>query len=555
MLIHNYGYVKFPEYMKLALEEISAANNASKVQKLLLYTAGYLAITCLFMYLSRLLIIGVSRRIEYAFRKDLFAKLLYLPIQFYKREQTGDLVSRITNDLNDVRTMLGPGIMYIPNSLSRLAFFLPVMITLSPTLMRWIAALIAIIIVLILIIMPILRPLYKKIQEVRASINNEAWQFILGHTTIKLNTIEKEKSRQFNALSFNYLKANLRLTIFEGLTWPLFFFIFSLSAVLILTIGGREVIAGMMTLEELLQFNVMLGILTFSVFSLGWVMSLLQQGISALERINQFFMEPAPDLTKTATLPASGKPLGIKVTELTLKDEYARKVITQLSLDIRPGEMIGITGKTGSGKTALLEMLMGITPPSSGSVYLGNHNIFTLKSQSLYEVITLVPQETFLFSTSIKNNIAFEEEANPHFPRVVEAAKLSDIHKDITKFPQQYEQILGERGITLSGGQKQRTAIGRALYKRASILVLDDALSSVDSETEEIIINNLRTLKNLKTIIIASHKISLLKLCDRIIFLEAGRITETGTHKQLLAQKGAYAKLTKLQQLKAAIDS
>ncbi|BBM89537.1 ABC transporter ATP-binding protein [Spirochaetota bacterium] len=554
LIVHNYGYVKFPEYMKLTLEEVSATNNPLLVRNLLLITTAYLAITCLFMYISRWTLIGLSRKIEHHFRQDLYHKLLHLSTEFYKNEQVGDLVSRITNDLNDVRTMLGPGIMYIPNSLSRIAFFIPVMITLSPILMGAIMGLIVVLVVLILFIMPMLRPLYKKIQTIRASINNEAWQFIFGISTIKLNTIETIKSNHFNKISHRYLKANVRLAVFEGFTWPLFLFIFSMSAIIILAIGGREVIAGRLNLAELLQFNIMLSILTFSVFSLGWVMSLITQGLSALERINNFFLQPSADTKKIATLPTSGKPKSITLKNLSLKDPHQRIILDNISLSIKPGEIIALTGKTGSGKTSLIELLLSIIPPSSGQILIDQTDLATIKPEILYQIITAVPQETFLFSTTIKNNIAFEEEHNPNLPRVITAAKLSAIHKEITAFPNQYNQILGERGITLSGGQKQRTAISRSLYKKASILILDDALSSVDSQTEKNIIDNLKKFKSLKTIILSSHKISLLRIADRILYLDQGRLSEQGSHSELMLLNRQYAKMARLQELKAAIE-
>ena len=552
MTIHNYGYMKIPVYMRKIMEEVSGENRLNVVVENALYTLGYLIVTCFFMYHMRNFIISSSRKVEYDFRKDLFYKLMHLPLSFYRKEQTGDLVSRIINDLNDIRTMVGPGIMYIPNSLTRMLFFAPVMFTLSPKLMTAILIQMAVLIVIILIIMPRLRPFYRKVQESKSDINNEAWQLASGISTIKINTMERLKLGQFDKKNDQYMAVNLRLALIEQFTWPVFLLIFAMSEVIILLVGGSAIINGEMTKEELLQFTIMLGVLTFPIFSLGWVLSLLQQGISALERVKKIFLHETFDGERNKTL--SNNPHHINIKGLTVYDDEQNKVLDRINLEIKHGQMIGLTGKTGSGKTVLLECLLGLIRPNEGVITIDGIDISTIKIDSLYNEIGFVPQEPFLFSETIKNNIGLEEAQKVDFPRVKNSAKNADVAKDIQTFKKRYDEQIGERGITLSGGQKQRTALSRALYKReAMILILDDSLSSVDSETEENIINNLKKFQKKFTVIVVSHKISLLKIADKIHCLDKGKIVESGSHNQLMKKGGLYSKTAKLQELESSI--
>ncbi len=548
MVIHNYGYVKLTEGFKETLDYILNTRDSKGTFYLLGKTAFFLLVTVLFMYLMRYLIIGNSRKIEYDIRKNLFNRLINLPVSFYKKEETGDLVSRIINDLNDVRTMLGPGVMYIPNSLSRIGFFVPVMLSISFKLMAILMIQMLILVVIIFIAMPKLRPFYRKVQDTRAVINNQSWQMIHGITTIKLNTMEKYKRKQFDDLNKKYINDNLRLAKIEEFIWPFFFFFFSLSEVVILLFGGQEIIDGRVSVAELLQFSLIVGVITFPIFSLGWVMSIIQQGISAHERINKFFTFPIPSVKKYQG--KIEKPYSLEFKKVSYTNEAGKVILKNINLKIESGSFLGISGKIGSGKTLLIDMIGKMATPTSGKIFLNGIDIKTIPNEIYYKIIAFVPQETFLFSTSMKNNLAFEEGLNPVIPKVIASAKMSSLHGEINQFKNKYEEIIGERGINLSGGQKQRTAIGRAIYKKADVLIMDDSLSSVDSETEEEIIKNFKKLKSLKTIIFSSHKISFLKQADKIIFLKDAKISEMGTHKELYQDKKEYYKLVKLQQLK-----
>ena len=552
MILHNYGYLKLTDGFKQTLSYITTENTRETTLYYLGLTFFYLFFTVFFMYAMRYLIIGNSRKIEYDIRKKLFDKLLYLPIAFYKKEETGDLVSRVTNDLNDIRTLLGPGLMYVPNSLSRLGFFIPVMLTISFKLLSILLIQMTILIFLIFLVMPRLKPFYKRVQDIRAQINNQAWQVIFGITTIKLNTMEKYQSKKFENLSEKYVSSNLKLARIEEFAWPFFFFFFSLSEILILLVGGQEIIENKITIPELLQFSIMVGVIAFPIFSLGWVMSIIQQGVTAQERINKFFDFPIPKKLPFKT--EMKKPYHLEFKNVSFKNENGEVILNKINFKIKAGEFLGISGKIGTGKTLLIEMIAKVVSPTSGKIVINGIDIQKIPNDIYYQIIALVPQETFLFSTTMKNNLAFEKGDEPIMPEVVLSAKVSNLHDEINDFKDKYNQVIGERGITLSGGQKQRTAIARAIYKKADILIMDDSLSSVDSQTEENIIRNFKKIKNLKTVVYSSHKISFLKQAHRIIFLKDGKIHEQGTHSQLFKKKGEYYKLVELQKLKKSFD-
>ncbi|MBD3305306.1 ATP-binding cassette domain-containing protein, partial [candidate division KSB3 bacterium] len=519
MLLQNYGYMKSPAYMQQALDELTDANRVDVITQALLLVAAYTLLTVASMFLMRKLIIGVSRKIEYTLRAQLYQKFLSLDMAFFLKNETGDLVSRCTNDLNEVRLLLGPGIMYIPNSLSRLLLFLPVLISLSLPLMMAIVVMMIVIIALILVVMPRLRPMYRRIQEFMGVINNRVWQVISGITTIKLYTLEDIETERFKTLNEEYIRRQLRVVKIRGFLWPLFIFVFSLTELLILLIGGRQVIQDEMTIGQLLQFNVMVAHLTFPVLSLGWVMSLIQQGMSAMGRINFILNYPVetrtdwkaletddlvfetnnlsyrypehrePVLPQTATThpqkdakPPLSKIEGPVITPPVVhlsQERTSELVLNQMNLTITPGQVVGITGTIGSGKTSLLNVLVGLYRPERGMVFVNGIDICDIQPESLFSKISVVPQETFLFSRSIAENVSLANNGQVRLDAVKDAVRSAGLEKDVLTFPHQYDQVLGERGITLSGGQKQRTAIARALLKSSPVLIFDDALSSV----------------------------------------------------------------------------
>jgi ATP-binding cassette subfamily B protein len=444
--------------------------------------------------------------------------------------------------------------MYIPNSVSRLAFFLPVLLHLSGSLMLVLGLIMSVLVIAIIVLVPLLRPLFLQIQEAMGSMNNRVWQVISGISSIKQYTVEGIEIRRFRDLNKEYIKKQMAVVKLQQFLRPLFLFIFSINELVILWVGGRQVIHGQMTLGELLQFNVLISYLTFPILALGWMMSLIQQGISALGRINYIFDHPVEDQAAKQPL-ASEEPV-IAVKNLTYRypgRPGSQPVLKNIDLTIKPGQTVGITGPVGSGKTTLLNILTGLLKPECGQVFINGTDVCDIDMKDFYDHVAVVSQEPFLFSRTAAENIAL----GPHelsMEVIRQAAENAGLKKDIESFHDGYDQAIGERGITLSGGQKQRVAIARALAKCAPMLVMDDPLSSVDSKTEEHILKNLKTHRCYKTLILVSHRISVLKITDIIYVLDDGAVVQQGNHGGLMRQKGLYAKLARTQQMQMELE-
>jgi ATP-binding cassette subfamily B protein len=552
MLVQNYGSMKVPTYFQKILDEVTGANRGDVVWSLIGQACLFAAATVVALYLMRRLIIGVSRSIEYSLRKRIHEKLLQLDYSFYQAHETGDLVSRTTNDLDNVRTLLGPGVMYIPNSLSMFIFFFPVLFRLNGHLMLLVLGVLALVVALIFVVLPRMEPLYRRIQEATGTINSRVWQVVSGISTVKLHTMERHEEKRFGELNKDFLRRNMATVKVQEAMWPAFTFIFAATQLVIVLVGGRQVISGGMTLGQLLQFNVMITTLTFPVLSLGWIMSLLQQGISAMGRINTILDGPA-ELRDDWT-PLEGKTLSFEVKGLTFSYCTGGKpAVRDVSLSIRPGEFIGLTGTIGSGKSTLLNLLTGLLKPERGMVFVNGTDIRDIDPARLFERMGIVSQSPFLFSRTLAENIAMGADGKGSEESVREAAALAGLSNDVASFPDGYGQLIGERGITLSGGQKQRTAIARALLKDSPVVILDDSLSSVDARTEGAIIENLKSLRAGRTLIVVSHRISPLKGADRIYVMDGGRVAEEGTHVELAQGEGLYSRLVRLQQLETTL--
>jgi ATP-binding cassette subfamily B multidrug efflux pump len=558
MLLQNFGAVKVPGYFQKIVDELAGANRSDVILSLLAGTGAYAALAVLAMYLMRRLIIGASRLVEYDLRERIYDRLLELDYSFYQAHETGDLVSRTTNDLDAVRTLLGPGIMYIPNSLSLFALFFPVLFRLNFMLMVVVTSVLVGVVALIFLVLPRLQPFYRRIQESTGKLNSRVWQVVSGITTVKLHTMEKGEETRFVTLNREFLKRNMATAAVQEFLWPTFIFVFSLTQLVIIVIGGRQVIEGTMSLGQLLQFNVMISALTFPVISLGWIMSLIQQGISAMGRINAILDGPVE--RRSDWVRPSGATIGFDVRNLVFSyPNQERRSLNGVTLSVAPGEFIGITGTIGSGKSTLVNVLTGLQRPERGTVFINGTDIRDIEPAALFEKIGIVSQSPFLFSRTLAENIAMGKDgasgdggaAGSH--GVQQAAELAGLAGDVASFNEGYAQVIGERGITLSGGQKQRTAVARALMKDSPVVILDDALSSVDARTESTIIDNLRTLKGTKTVIIVSHRISPLKGADRIYVMDDGRVVEQGSHAELVEKGGLYERLVRFQQMEKKI--
>jgi ATP-binding cassette, subfamily B, multidrug efflux pump len=552
MLVQNYGAVRVPGYFQQILDELTHANRAAVIAHLLVMASIYAAVTVASMYLMRLLIIGASRRIEYSLRERIYDRLLELEHSFYMAHETGDLVSRTTNDLDHVRTLLGPGIMYIPNSLSMFALFFPVLFRLSGPLMLVVCSVLVAVIALVFVVLPRLEPFFRRIQESTGKINSRVWQVVTGIATVKLNTMERGEEQRFAELNREFLERNMATAKIQEFLWPTFMFVFSLTQLVIVFVGGRQVISGTMSLGQLLQFNVMITTLTFPVLSLGWIMSLIQQGISAMGRINAILEGPVERRTDWRPLDGEAVAFEVKALDFCYPGQGSA-CLKGVTLAIRPGEFIGITGTIGSGKSTLVNILTGLLRPPRGAVFANGIDIRDIEPTALFARIAVVSQSPFLFSRTLAENIAMGRDGELDHAAVREAAELAGLATDVSGFPDGYGQLIGERGVTLSGGQKQRAAIARALMKASPVVILDDALSSVDARTEALIIDNLRRMKGQKTLIVVSHRISPLKGADRIVVMDEGRILAQGRHEELVAEPGLYERLVRYQQMQSSL--
>ena len=525
MVGQNYALLRGSELLKLLLDEIAAGANERAVVVGLIARAFAFAVgvgAC--MYGMRRLIIGVSRDVEYELRDLLYRKLLALGFDFYQRRRTGDIISRCTNDLNDVRTLLGPGIMYLPDALSRLALFAPVLVGLHAVMAGALGALMVSLVAVIVVVTPRLRPRFRRVQELVAAINDRVWQIVTGINTVKLYGLAASETERFRELNRRYIAANVGLARTRGVLWPLLQFLYGLATLLLLVLGGGAVIRGTLTIGELLQFAAIVGILTFPVLSLGWVSSLIQQGVSAMERIRAILDHPVA-ARPAHPLPVPAGPLAMTAHDVSYRFPNADRVL----------------------------LLAGIAAPSSGTLTFNGVDAAAIDPHAYRGRIAYVPQEPFLFSATVAENIAMGSEQEVSRDRIAAAARLAAVDEDIARFPDGYDTMVGERGITLSGGQRQRVAIARALVRDSDLLIMDDALSSVDSETETAILTSLRTLQASRTIVIVSHRVSALKLADRIAVMEGGTVVEVGSHKRLLRLRARYARLAELQQLEAAL--
>lgn len=546
ILMQNFTYMKVPVYFKKMLDEVMGENRWEVFQSNILPVVFYTGMTVTAMVFMRKLIIGVSRKIEFRLRNELYDKLLSMNHGFFQKNETGDLVSRSTNDLDNVRTLLGPGIMYIPNAISRLVIFFPVLFKLNSKLLWIISIMHGSLVILIVIVLPRIRPHYRKIQEFLGLINSQVWQVISGITTIKLYTRERTAVERFKKLNREYLSKQMTLVKRTGFLWPFFLFVISMTELVILLVGGKAFIAQRMSMGELLQFTVMVAHLTFPVLSLGWIMSLMQQGISAMKRIDYILSQPDPGVGKSGTL--TGK--GIEIIIEGLRFRYPgenREALKDITLEVRPGQVIGIAGPVGSGKTTLLNLISGILQPEPGMIFLNRRDIVTLKPASVMRKVSMVPQTTFLFSRSIGENILMAERENPE--RLLAVVRSAGFESDLKSFPEGLNQMVGERGITLSGGQKQRIAIARALIKKSPLLIFDDALSGVDSSTEVEILQDIISKRSFETFIFTSHRISSLRYADVIVVLKNGSIIEKGSHADLIRKRKCYYAMARFQQL------
>ena len=567
VLCHNAVWILFPMVIRDAVWDLNTEVTSQTLLKYSLYLFGVAVVKGIFQYLTRWILIGVSREIEFDLRNDLFAHLERLSYSYYQRTRTGDIMARMTNDLNAVRMLVGPGIMYTANTVVFTAVSLLFMLSISPKLTLFAFLPLPIFSIVVQYFGRQIHERFERIQAMFSEISARAQENFSGARLIRAYVQEEAEIALFERANEEYIARSLKLVRLMGMLWPTLKTLLGVAIVIVLFVGGREVIQHRINVGDFAAFNTNMVQLTWPIIALGWVINIFQRGTASLRRIENI-LEERPEVTD-ADVPTLSAPTAVR-GEIefrglsfgygeTLETEsngggQGVTVLKNVNLRVPAGTSLAIVGPTGSGKSTLVSLIPRIYDAEPGSVLIDGRPIREFPLELLRKNIGFVPQETFLFSATIRENIAFgaEDASDAAVRRVAEAASIAS---DIEGFPEGYNTVVGERGLTLSGGQKQRTAIARALIRNPRILILDDALSSVDTHTEDRILNYLREIMLGRTTIFISHRVSTVRNADRIAVLHDGEIVEYGTHDELIGRNGYYTELHNKQLLEEELET
>ncbi len=531
----------FNIYQELTLQEIYKfiVNNS-----ILIYGAIILLMAFLrgfFLFLVRQTLIVMSRLIEYDLKNDIYSQYQSLPLSFYRRNNTGDMMARISEDVSKVRMYLGPAIMYGMNLVVLFLILIPYMLSVNVRLTLFALMPLPVLSISIYFVNNIINKRSEEIQRSLSNLTTFVQEAFSGIRVLKSFSREEERIEKFTGASEDYKLKSLKLTRVNSLFFPLIMALIGVSTILTIYIGGAEVIKGTLSFGNIAEFIIYVNLLTWPVTSLGWVTSIIQRAAASQKRINEFMLVRSDivsrqDLSKII----DGK---IQVNNVTFKyPDSGIVAIRNLTFEVKEGQSLAIIGSTGSGKSTVANLLCRMYDPSEGNILIDNLDIRDYNISSLRSQIGYVPQDVFLFSDTIENNIAFGSNAFNE-EQTIKAAKDADLYENISSFPDGFKTKVGERGITLSGGQKQRLSIARAVIRDPKILILDDCLSAVDTKTENTILNSMKRVMEGRTSIVISHRVSSAKLADWIIVLDDGKLIEQGTHDYLISQNGAYREL------------
>jgi ATP-binding cassette subfamily B protein len=545
-----------PKFIGQGIDALATSTPIEGARRAAIWLALAALVGGVLRYGMRQLLNSVSRRVEFDLRRDLFAKLMSLPPAYFDRTPTGDLMARATNDLLAARMVAGPALMYLVDTATRTAILLPMMIAVNPVL--------AVLAILPLLALPALEGvLGRRIHDRSLAIQDhfgQVTEFVRQHLTgiriVRAYSQETPESVAFARLNQEYAAKNLRLARVQAALDPLLMLLGGLSGVVVLLVGGRLVLSGTISTGAFVSFFVFLALLVWPLVFLGWAVNLVFRGTAAMSRINGIFREPVPiaDPAAPVSLPPNEGSRSVRFEEVWFRFPSAPGrdwVLAGVSFDVPAGRSLGIVGRTGAGKTALVELIARLYDPVRGRILIDGVDLRQLSLADVRGAVGLVPQETFLFSDTVRHNVLL---GAPDDGRLERAARISRLDAALGDLPNGYDTILGERGINLSGGQRQRAAIARALARDPPILILDDALSAVDGQTESQILAQLRAAVAGQTCIIVSHRAAAVRESDEILVLDSGRVVERGTYQELLARGGRFTDLVRTQLIEEELE-
>jgi ATP-binding cassette, subfamily B, multidrug efflux pump len=552
-ILYNVIKVLIPLVIGNAVDDMKHNLTQEKILHNALILLLIAALSAIFLYITRQVIIGASREIEFDLRNDIFSNLERQSASYYHTHRTGDIMARTTNDLNAVRMLLGPAIMYSANTIVFTAAALPFMYHISPKLTFFAFVPLPMASILVQYFGARIHRRFERIQAMFSDISAKAQENFSGARLIRAFAQEDAEIASFETANIEYIKRSLYLVRLMAMLWPTLEFVLGLSLMITLLVGGHEVVRHQISVGEFTSFNVYMVQLIWPIIAVGWVVNLFQRGTASVVRIDEL-LKQKPDIVDSPAAVDTPIAGDIEFRNLTFAYPGVPAVLHDINLHIPAGSSLAIVGPTGSGKSTLVSLIPRLHDAPPGTVLIDGEPVRHFTLSALRQSIGFVPQETFLFSETIRQNIAFgRPDASPE--QVEEAATIAHISTEILEFPKGFDTEVGERGLTLSGGQKQRTAIARAIIRDPKILILDDALASVDTYTEERILNGLKRVMEGRTTIFISHRISTARSADQIAVLVAGRIAELGTHDELLARNGYYTSLFEKQRLEEELST
>ncbi len=533
------------DYQNGLITDIDAVKHELLINVLIIIGVAILA--GFFTFLMRQTIIVTSRLIEFDLKNEIYQQYQRLSLNFYKKNRTGDLMNRISEDVSKVRMYVGPAVMYSMNMIVLLAVGFTQMINIDVKLTMYTLLPFPVLSISIFALSKVIHKRSSIVQEYLSKLTTFNQEFFSGISVVKSYGIENSIIKDFDAIADKSKEKNIHLQEANALFFPLMILLIGLSNLIVIYVGGQQYINDEIQIGTIIEFMLYVNILTWPVAVVGWVTSMIQQAEASQVRINEF-LEQVPEIQNNNTKPTllQGK-VDFKDVTFTYDDTNIT-ALKNINFSVEAGETVAILGKTGSGKSTIIELIARLYDTKQGTILLDSNKIESTNLNDIRNQIGFVPQDPFLFSESIGNNIKFGKE-NATEEEIIQAAKDAVVHDNIVDFPNGYQTILGERGVTLSGGQKQRVSIARAIIKNPKILIFDDCLSAVDTETEERILANLKKVSKNKTTFIISHRVSSAKNADKIIVLDAGKIIQQGTHNQLITEKGYYKDLYEQQLL------